>query len=1073
MTSLLLKGSYGNSLALFKRVSTTILLNSSSNSYSSRSYSSLLCKNKYNTSTLSTLTTAPIRSTSTTTNKLVSYNSNNSNNSILNNNNRYYSSSRYTNEFIDIDDLELEELSKTKNNSASEENKCSYLVRKHRFFETLLDEDTLTELYDKYFMNPNSEIHHQMLLDFFKFDEFKVLQQTKYTLYINVLFKWVTEYMRTLEIAYLENFLKFYRRTKNSEYFYKVLNYMERNKIAHNIYSYNITLLFYHENGELGKAYELAYIALDLDTPLNERVYISLLTAFKSDLQIVKRVHQRAANDKALGLNSNIYNLIAQIYIKRFNRMDWAMEIVDMLQHNKVPITINTMVAILDCHILHEPVNAYFFFKKFMVKHPQFLQSQENCECITPILVRGPPELFLDLVDHLMGHNMLSREFFNTAINNYAKSKNRSIIINLYNTMITLFKPDPTTLRSLVFLSSQSNSLEEVMYWMNTVKQLGFEPNQQMYGYTMRFLVRKQHYNELIPLLQEVRKKKLFNEWVFTSMIMYDFSTGDMDQLENDIKLVIKHNGDLAQITDLVIKELLMLDDIAGATKWLEKKKELSIKPTLYTYSLFLVYHEMRFNLKDHSEVLDIIEKAGLVRNLQIEERIKNQFNSNHSRNIVYNKIDLTYLKKENLDVYQTSKFKTMIMNHLRHDDLTSAYQKLKERESKGFDIDIDTYYLFLKFVNKRNDSEKTLEFFKYLLGKQFLPEKNIITKSLDLIFSLGKKRYEDFLLGIPESFARDFEELLLVIRVKWDFKQALQMMMNNTEKYSYLFKSPNIRNAMLRQLAVLNEFDRASKLMEEMITSKQIFEADVLDYFYRKIAENEYYCPTINRMKDYYHRYKIQATTDFYNAQLSNLYLENRHEEAFQLFHYILKELKGVQTISTTTLELGMKIYTRYYPVPPLSNISKWEEISIIAQENKIRDVFVQLLFYRALRNAGQTDIIRENIKGYVYTSHIPNELALLILECCETDQEVIHHASQMIKKRQRLSNIEIEKILRKANETVRDPIVEKHLRRKLPNSIYQGSPLDAKEMEFLDEKLLRYLHRQDHLKNSYQRVK
>jgi len=1068
MTSLLLKGS--NRLTLFKRVSSVITSNNNNIGSSSNNSKSVFCINKsksigYSISIHKLLSNSSSISSSSSSNYY-----NNHNNNINKYNSRFYSQNRYANEFItEEDEIEMKVNSNSNSIKAVTKNQCSSLVKRYRMFETQLDEDTLNEIFDRYFVNSDdSQINLPMVLDFFRLKEFSKLSDNRYSIYIDVFFKWITEFMKSLDITQMEWFLKYYRRIK-SDNFYKVLNYIEKHNIPHNIYTYNTTLLFYSENGQIGKAYELANIALSLDKPLNEKLYLSLLNAFRVDMQYVKRIHQKALNDPELGINSAVFNLIAQIYIKVVNRMDWAMDIVTLLQDNEVPVTHNTLVSILEYHIVKDPVAAYIFFKRFLVKNPNYLNGVENCNLIVPILIRGPPELFLEFVEHLKTQGKITREFFNAAINCYTRSKNRSIIIELYNNMITLFKPDPTTLKSLVFLSSQSNSLQEVMYWFDTVRQLGYDISPQMYGYTMRFLLRNKHFNELKPLIKEVREKKKYNDWIFVAIAMYNEITGATNtRFENDIQLMKNLNIDISHFSDLVVKEFLLMDDVPRAQLWMDKKPELGLRLTPYSFSLFLVYYEMRFNLKEFSEVLDRMQKAGFVRNLELEGRLQKQLSINYAKSVLPPP-DYSQLSREKLDVIQTNKFRTTIQDLLKNRDFHTALVKLNERREKQYPIDMETYLLLLKHANRTNNQERTLELFTMILEQGYLPEKSIINQSLDLIHHLGKKQFDKFVERIPANYEQDFEEMLMALRIKWDFKNAIQLMMNNPEKYEYLFRSEPIRNALLRQLSVINELERATKLIEEMISQRQIFDGQNLDYFYKKITENEYYCPIINRMKDYYHRYKILASVDFYNAQLSNLYLENRIEEAFNLFHHILEQLKGVQHITSLCLEMGMKIYARHYPVPPLSNISQWETISTIAQENSIRDTVVQKLFYQSLRAAGQIDLIRENIKNQKYGRSIPTELAHLILECCESNEEVIRHAKAMLKHKQRLATNECLAILKKANQDIRDPTIEKYLMANKPHAKIQLNPLDKQELEFLDRRLLPFYHKTSHITNQY----
>ncbi|KYQ91748.1 hybrid histidine kinase DHKB [Tieghemostelium lacteum] len=912
---------------------------------------------------------------------------------------------------------------------------------------------------------------------------------------VNLLFSWCTVVMKCKDLNILTQFLNYYRKVKSKQFLH-VLNYINQNNIPQNIWAFNVTLYFYTENHMLSEAKELAKLMLSMHTTIPPKVYIAMLKSLRHDNALMTSIMEKIAQepeDSPTHTNDMICNLVIQIYLETHMNFNEAYKHFTETEKKGVEIHRATIISFLEYHSRNStPATTFQFFRYCLENHPKITLSHECLVSCVGILSNFQQE-YMALVDYICETVTDTRAFFNLSISTFSRNKKREMVIHLYNRMIRYYTPDAVTFKTLIYLSIHSNNLEECLYWLECMKKLDIEPSIKIYSYILRYFLRFKHYDLFDQYIAEAKQLRYFNPWIISSAICSAVTRNQTKELDQLLRECLRKDSSDAEFvsttTDLVCQTFLMMDNYAKAQEWFElKQKKWDLNPTLFSYQIFMSYHTVRHEYQQWSYWSNRMKSAGIQNDIEVQNRVLLHFRKFY-RGLPETEILLDdnsqlypmengqfYQVSDKLDVddmdrvigeYRQSNpqlknaasslFRNRIITLTHEGSIQQAIDEMILNEQKNFPMDANTYFHMINTCLHKKNWMHTKLFFVKALEKGFLPNQAITTQVIDLAFVQGKKVFNDFLENsLPNHLLpKDFEESTYSVLLRWDIKRALKDLMEKPSLL-YLCKSPLILNNFVYSLSRYHQLERAEKIIQHMIDSKMQIHYLSLEMFYKMIVENGYHSAVLNSLLTYHQQQNIDHPTTFKAALISNLYLENRIEEAYHQYQRDI--LSNTQKITQYQIDIGIKIYAKQFPIPPISNLQVWLSL----KEHlpfKVRDKSILTQVFKCLIEVGREDRIARFLDIKDFVKNASPELLITSLKSLSSPKDIIKICRDLIAKKSHcLPRKEFYDIFTKANETVNDPIVSKYLATTRPVPQVPDQIFKPKDLEFIDKNIINH---------------
>ncbi|KAN0003548.1 hypothetical protein ACTFIZ_009706 [Dictyostelium cf. discoideum] len=402
--------------------------------------------------------------------------------------------------------------------------------------------------------------------------EFEImLEKEKEPEFIKHLFGWCTKEMKTTNISIIESFIVYYRKKKSME-FLKVLDYIDKSDMPQTILIINMTLFFYTETDMIEEAKKLVGLLFSMGSTLPEKTYLGILKSFERDIGILKALHNRVEQDKELGIPVRLYNEMAVAYLKNHYDIESALGLVEKLESSGNQLYQQTVVSFIVFFNNNDmPQKSIALLKSTSDKYPIWFMSFKFIPSLSPHLFKLMP--YIDsLLDHMEENKSISKILYNELIKVNSENGARNGVIKLYNRMITIYVPDATNIKDLLYLAVRDNNLEECLYWYKVSSDLNFKLTAKMTNYLLKFFLRNEKYDLIDDVIAQCSADRaICTPWNVGFIIYYlnvikGESSPKLNQLKKSVKSTTTTPTTTTTTTTATITTKLSIPNLQNST---------------------------------------------------------------------------------------------------------------------------------------------------------------------------------------------------------------------------------------------------------------------------------------------------------------------------------------------------------------------------------------------------------------------------------------------------------------------------------------------------------------------------
>ncbi|EGC37502.1 hypothetical protein DICPUDRAFT_149889 [Dictyostelium purpureum] len=802
--------------------------------------------------------------------------------------------------------------------------------------------------------------------------------------------------------------------------FLQALQYINQNDIPQNIFIFNISLYYYSENAMMDEARKLTDLLLSLGSQLPEKAYLAIINTFSSDHAMLKKVDELIKTDSVSDDKTRLLNELFILYIESHRDLESALSLLDILEGDQLQVYFNTMISLLQFFTNNNMQDhAVSLLKNIGLKYPTWFGSKKFCERVAPMILSLGPHL-PEILEHAEANDYTSVNLFNTLINTFSINKNTKAVVELYNKMIKKFAPNPTTIKSLIFLAVKEENVEQCLYWFGILKGLGFFLNSKLFVYFIRFFIQKKQYDVVEELVADYKVNRSLWTPMSTGYIIYYYNyVKDNPELRKDIDPVFlslfEETEDYrAQSTDQIIQLCLLDDRYEAAEDWFKNKSlKYGVAPSMNSYLNFISYHRIR---NEYQQADYWIKK---MKN-EIDQDIIN------SNDQIFDYFHKFYQPKNDKSVKSSYKERSLkrleIIEKIQTDSNTAIQMVFSLLEKRDSTINEEFFITVVRKLANMNRIDDVKRIYESSLVFGYIPTFQYTYAFLNSFYRKSSfSKYIDYINNPPVgAFKKDFEKSHICILAGFSLRKCLKLL-ENEKRYTQYTDSKEFLNGLLSNLINMNQYSKVNILMQSMLDKSErirgshniIFDDSVLEFYLIKFIHNQHHIQFINKLLNYFQINSIQFNIPLIKAAMaSNLLIEGKIQESYKLYKQVISDYGNI-----TIYELGIRIYSKIYPIPPAENIQKWDDLRNkfnIDYGVNIKSMYYQ--YFKSLIEIGRSDVVRREIALKTFDfSNLNFETINLIFKVYEGSPEkilklatLLHNKKYSIKDKHILKQIE-----------------------------------------------------------------
>eukprot|EP01132_Coremiostelium_polycephalum_P005935 gene5935-7390_t len=901
---------------------------------------------------------------------------------------------------------------------------------------------------------------------------------------VQLVFQWAVHRMRIQDIEILNEYFYHFKRSKNSALFLELLQYIQRYNIAPDTTTFSLSLGFYMDNGRFQDAKSLTETIIQQHGNFPSKLYPSMLQAMQTDSDMVDRIVMHIYNNENYKPEESLVNSIVKIYAVKHHDEGRALSLFQSLYKYELMPYVSTIIDMIELYVFNNRLDmALEFFKLCLQRYRQVVLQHSTLQLVFKILSKYQ-DTVLHIVDYCTGIPRYSSPLlYSSAISVYSKfHKNHDMVVTLYNRMVKHFVPDYFTMKKMLTMSMENNNFEELDYWLGSLEALKYQIDSHTYAKLMSMFLR----NNDVAKAEDIYKKYNPKEGLTVSNsdaanTALFIKTQNVDQVQAMIQKIIDHTDETykKEASDLTILLLLLMDEYQSALEWFTlKETKFGVKPTAYTFNLFITYHTIRLeyrewaywskNLKaldlpedESHKILMIYMRKVYSKNIMDDRKAPTISDIPIECNGKIELYDITspetspkyHQTNVELRIAASSYFRNRIIGLLKEKNKEEmASREVLGNEENGFPVDTYTYKILLETLAKRNKYKLAKDLYKRIKMKRIPIDSTVEYDFIDLAYTQGKAEFENFRKEMAGNIS-NFEMHYFTVLINWNIKLALDLLQKNWENLSKLSLTDSIRNVLLNTLSRHGQMERCSKLITTILMSKQCLNLNYLDNYLRHCIEREYISPITQQLETYFTEWGIPVPLNFKNLLISNLYLTGRYQEGYQMFQALVGDdiSRTTAMYNSVTTDLGLKLTAKIYPIPPTSNIYKhWTKLREL-RRNDDRYFFVP--FFKCLIEAGQHRIAYTFVSGDNFFKHSSPTIILLSLQVCPNDEAIIRVTKKFYQHGGKFISPEIRDIIRKANQSIKDPQIIKILKSFSETALVNHDNLSPDQLHTIDK--------------------
>ncbi|KAN0035147.1 hypothetical protein ACTA71_004406 [Dictyostelium dimigraforme] len=888
-------------------------------------------------------------------------------------------------------------------------------VKSQIYLKSKFQKNDVYQTCNKKLKDENGEI------DIIKFKE--ILMNQRDEEFVKHLFGWCTNVMKTTNITIIESFIVHFRNTRSME-FIKVLDYIDKTDMAQSILIINMTLFFYTEMNMMEAAKKLVSLLFSMGSSLPEKTYLAILRSFERDIDIIKLLEKRVEQDTDLGVPVRLLNELICVYLKDHRDIESALTLIEKLESSGSQLYQYSVIALIVFFNNNRmPEKSINLLKNISDKYPEWFRSVKFLLALSPHLYPLMP--FIDqLLDHMDENNSTSKVFYNKLIQVSSENISRNWVIKLYNRMIKQYVPDSSNIKDLIYLAVRDENLQECLYWYKVSSELNFKLTSKIATYLLRFFTRIGHFEPIDDIIANCSAdRSLCTPWNVGSIIYFlDIVKGDLLPKSKDQKVIIssssllsssssetsttattdqskkyldiykeyynfiksKPNQFIEETTDSIIQTCLIHDKYEDAKRWYRMKiEDFNVLPTIYTFSNFLSYHTLRM---EHNEwTYWKKEMKENYKNIEIdrpEQAIFDFFNKYYKNKKSFNESFESLLKKKGTEEV-IGKF-YLLFNQNSQKEAFEYFENCANNQTKDSNYFIPRdFYLRVLVLSLEHSNLSYIKLTYRLLLEVggIVPTYEIIQRVVDRLYALNRTEFENFFTTIPKGVQEEHYRIAYATTLSKSL--PMKTFINHISKPENLdlVNNGHVRNGFLLGLLNSNLIDYASRLLGSLLNSKSPeIETSTLQLYLEKVVELEYNTNLLALVSTHFNVNNISDNKNQLTLAVASVsLLKGDIKNAYK----IIKEVLSIPNISLniTYMKLAVRIYSKYFPTPPDTNLDYLLTLIGVAEPMRIHRKVIYLEIFKCLTEDGRTDLIRKILKGPFTFVELSQDLIFYIL--------------------------------------------------------------------------------------------